>query len=153
MKIRHQQDFFSGLLFLGFGVAGLILSRSYQMGSAAQMGPGYFPFVLSGLLWILGLIVMAQALTTKRSGGDIEKGSFKVVGLIMGSIVVFALLLQYLGLVAAIIGVILTSALESDEFSWKTTIISAVVLAITSVALFVWGLKLQFQIWPAFIAH
>lgn len=153
MKIRHQQDFFSGLLFLGFGVAGLILSRSYQMGSTAQMGPGYFPFVLSGLLWILGLIVMAQALTTKRSGGDIEKGSFKVVGLIMGSIVVFALLLQYLGLVAAIIGVILTSALASDEFSWKTTIISAVVLAITSVALFVWGLKLQFQIWPAFIAH
>ena len=48
--IRGQQDFWSGLLFVGFGAVALVIGRDYAMGTAMRMGPGYFPMILAGLL-------------------------------------------------------------------------------------------------------
>ena len=50
MKIRNQRDFWSGVLFVITGVLFMILSRQYQFGTAAKMGPGYFPTVLGGIM-------------------------------------------------------------------------------------------------------
>ena len=50
MNIKSQKDFFSGLMFMGFGVAFAWGSSSYTIGSGARMGPGYFPLVLGVLL-------------------------------------------------------------------------------------------------------
>ncbi len=151
MTIKHQQDFFSGLMFLAFGVAGMILSRGYELGTAQRMGAGYFPFMISAILAALGLIIVAQAVLSKKKGGEIEKTSFPIIALILGSVVVFALLLNTLGLVAAIVGVIFVSSYASDEFRWRTAATSAVVLAVAALVVFVWGLGLQFPIWPVFI--
>ena len=41
--IRINQDFVSGLMFAGWGIAGLWIARDYPMGSALRMGPGYVP--------------------------------------------------------------------------------------------------------------
>lgn len=151
MAIRRQQDFFSGLMFLAFGVAGMILSRGYQLGTAQRMGPGYFPFAISTILSVLGLIIVAQAILSKNRGGDIEKISFSIITLILGSVVAFAFLLNTLGLIAAVGGVILISSYASDEFRWKTAAVSAAVLALVDVVVFVWGLGLALPLLPAFI--
>lgn len=62
MKIKNYQDFYAGLMFLIFGGLAAWLSTSYNMGTGARMGPGYFPFWLGAILAGLGLIILLKAL-------------------------------------------------------------------------------------------
>ena len=41
--IRHPKDFWSGMLFILIGIAAIIVGSRYNLGTAARMGPGYFP--------------------------------------------------------------------------------------------------------------
>ncbi|MCI3952164.1 MAG: hypothetical protein K0R53_1662, partial [Burkholderiales bacterium] len=34
LKIKSQEDFWAGLMFIGFGVLAIFVSRDYPMGSA-----------------------------------------------------------------------------------------------------------------------
>jgi hypothetical protein len=56
-----------------------------------------------------------------------------------------------MGLVAAIFGLTIIAARAGTEFRWREVLILATILAAGSWAAFVWGLRLQFQVWPAFI--
>ena len=62
MKIKNYQDFYAGLMFVIFGGLAAWLSTSYNMGTGARMGPGYFPFWLGIILAGLGAIVLLKAL-------------------------------------------------------------------------------------------
>ena len=55
-------------------------------------------------------------------------------------------------LIAAIFGLTFLSALAGSEFKFIEVLILAIVLAVGSWAAFVWGLNLQFQVWPSFIS-
>src|SRR5690606_15795292 len=57
MRLRNQQDFWAGVMFTLIGVLFAFFSTSYEVGTAARMGPGYFPLVLGILLAVLGLII------------------------------------------------------------------------------------------------
>jgi hypothetical protein len=41
IKISNSKDFYAGLIFLFFGLLTLAINRSYPMGTAARMGPGF----------------------------------------------------------------------------------------------------------------
>ena len=60
--IKNQKDFYAGLLFLFFAGVGLFLARDLKVGTAAKMGPGYFPVVLCVLLGGLGVVTILRAL-------------------------------------------------------------------------------------------
>ncbi|MBI5967269.1 MAG: tripartite tricarboxylate transporter TctB family protein, partial [Deltaproteobacteria bacterium] len=62
IKIRNPKDLYAGLVFIFFGVFALLMARSYPMGNAMRMGPGYFPSILGGSLALLGLVVAARSL-------------------------------------------------------------------------------------------
>lgn len=63
MKIKSPKDFWSGLMFMGFGLFAAVWAVThYQMGTAVRMGPAYFPTVLGGLLLFLGVLVLMQGL-------------------------------------------------------------------------------------------
>lgn len=34
--IRHPKDFFAGLIFVGFGLAAIIIGSNYSLGTAAR---------------------------------------------------------------------------------------------------------------------
>ncbi|NCW01579.1 MAG: tripartite tricarboxylate transporter TctB family protein, partial [Betaproteobacteria bacterium] len=57
MKIKNYRDFWAGILFMAFGLAFIVFARDYNMGTAAKMGPAYFPTVLGGLLSVLGAAI------------------------------------------------------------------------------------------------
>jgi len=50
MKIRNQKDFYSGLLFVAIGAFFGIFARKYDIGTAKEIGPGYFPLILGIIL-------------------------------------------------------------------------------------------------------
>ena len=66
MKIKSPKDFWSALMFLGFGLFFMLWAIThYQMGTAVRMGPAYFPTLLGGMLCVLGLIVLATSLAVE----------------------------------------------------------------------------------------
>jgi hypothetical protein len=144
--VRHPKDFFAGLLFVAFGVAAFAIGSNYPLGSAARMGPGYFPRMLGILLVVLGAIVALRAL--KLEGDRIRFGSLKPIVIVLGSVVLFGLLSPHLGLVLASVMLIVVSSAASPEFRWKEAFVSGVVLAAGAVLVFILGLGLQFSIWP-----
>ena len=153
MKIRNQRDFWSGVLFVITGVLFMILSRQYQFGTAAKMGPGYFPTVLGGIMTVLGLMLALPAMSSKSPEIKVDRIDFKVIGVILLAVGVYAATLPTLGFIVSLFLLIFISSMASHEFTLKTTAISSVVLLIFSWLVFVKGLELQFPFLPTFLTR
>jgi hypothetical protein len=151
MKVRNHHDMWSGVMFGAFGLSFMALSQQYQMGSAAKMGPAYFPTVLGGLMTILGLAISAGSVRATATEGRITPIGWREIVLVVLGVVLFSAALNPLGVVIALIILIFVSAAASHEFSVRDTTIATVVLLIMSYLTFVKGLELQFPVWPAFL--
>lgn len=146
MKITHPKDFYAGLMFFLVGLFALVLAFQYPLGTAARMGPGYFPRVLGGILMVLGLLLSSRAFRLK--GAHVTPFAWKAIGLVMGAVSIFAAIVTTAGLVVATMVLIVISGLASKEFNLKESLISSVILSTAAVLLFIVGLKLQFPIFP-----
>ena len=146
MKISHPKDFYAGLLFFLFGVAAMILAFEYPLGTAARMGPGYFPRVLGGIMMFLGAVLALRSFAL--TGDPITPFAWKAVGLVLGGVAVFAAIVIQAGLVIATTALIVITGLASKEFNLKESLISSAILSLVAVLLFIVGLKLQFPIFP-----
>jgi uncharacterized membrane protein len=70
---------------------------------------------------------------------------------VLSSIVLFGLLLLPLGLLLSTLLLILISSMASDEFKMKVAILNAFVLLIIVLIIFVYFLKFQIPVLPAFL--
>ena len=160
MKIKSQRDFFSGLMFMGVGIAFAWGATTYTVGTGARMGPGYFPLMLGILLAIIGAVMAFKATVVETVGGDkIGKWAWKPLVFILLANFTFGVLLGGLpsigvpamGLIIAIYALTIIAGMAGDQFSLKSSILLATALAIGSYVAFIWALKLQIQVWPTFI--
>ncbi|HEY6133380.1 MAG TPA: tripartite tricarboxylate transporter TctB family protein [Rubrivivax sp.] len=153
MKIKNQQDFWAGLMFILIGVGFAWGALAYSFGSSARPGPAYFPFGLGILLALLGGLELFKALAIESEGGGlIGPWPFKQLVLILSAVVVFGFVLPKLGMAISLPLLIGISSLASGEFHWKEVLINTVVLTIGSWAIFIKGLGLTIPLWPTFIA-
>jgi len=153
MAIRNKRDFWAGVMFIITGVMFMVLSQQYQMGTAAKMGPAYFPTVLGGLMAFLGLLLAVPAVRISAPKTEVDPFKFKVIGTILAAVGAYALTLPTLGFIVSLFLLVIISSFASHEFSWKSTLISAVVLLIGSWLVFVKGLELQFPFLPVFLTR
>lgn len=153
MTIRNKKDFWAGVMFIVTGVMFMAFSQQYQMGTAAKMGPAYFPTVLGGLMAFLGLLLAAPAVRSSAPETHVERFKPKVIFTILAAVAAYALTLPTLGFIVSLFLLVIISSLASHEFSWKATLISAVVLLIGSWLVFVKGLELQFPFLPVFFTR
>jgi hypothetical protein len=160
MKIKSQQDFFAGLMFMAVGIAFAWGATRYNIGEGARMGPGYFPLLLGIVLTALGGFIVFESLVVETEDGEpIGKWAWKPLGFIIGANLIFGVLLSGLpsigwpamGMVVAIIALTFIAELAGDEFNLKEVIVLSIILAIGSYLAFIMLLKLQFQVWPSFI--
>jgi hypothetical protein len=151
MRVKHQKDFWSGLMFLVIGLAFAGLAQRYPLGTPQRMGPGYFPTVLGALLAILGLVIAIRGLAREERGSEVERLHFGPLAVVLGAVALFALLLQPAGLVAALLVLIGVSAYASHEFRLREVIPLAAFLVALVLAVFIWGLGMVVPVWPAFI--
>jgi hypothetical protein len=147
--IRHPKDFFAGLLFIAFGIAAIVIGGNYALGTAARMGPGYFPRILGILLIALGLALALRAL--RLSGPPVPAFKWRPLLVVLISVAAFGLIVNYAGVVVSTIFLIVAASAASHEFRWRESLIAGAALAALAVGVFVIGLKLQLPIWPAFI--
>ena len=138
-------------MYMVIGLFFAIVATRYQYGTAAKMGPGYFPFWLGMLMAAMGLLVLIRSMGAKATIEAIPKFNFKVIGLITGSIILYGILLPKMGFIVAVLVLVMIASSASKEFSWKVSLINAVVLIAFTYSVFVIGLKLQFPLLPFFL--
>jgi hypothetical protein len=159
VNIKSQKDFFSGLMFMGVGMAFAWGAGTYSIGSGARMGPGYFPLVLGVLLAILGIAITFTALVVETEDGDkVGKFAWKPLFFIIAANLVFGASIGGLPLIGLkplglIVGIYLLTYIAShagEEHNFKEVAVLATILAALSYVAFIVLLKLQFPVWPAY---
>ncbi len=147
--IKNPRDFWAGIMFIVIGClfAGVALA-SYKMGTAARMGPAYFPFVLGGLLALLGLVISLLSLSKKNAGPAVEKFHWAPNFWVLGSICLFGVTLKIFGALLSGVLLVLLSALGSSEFKLRDMLLLGIGLTIFCAAVFVWGLGLPIPLCP-----
>jgi hypothetical protein len=136
--VRSEKDLWAGLLYLGFGLSAVVIARDYGMGTALKMGPGYFPTVLGALLVLIGILAVIRSFVVR----DAPIGAFAIKGLVLivGSVLVFGLLVRGAGLAVALPVLVVMSAFASIHFRWKPAILLAAGLTVFCVLVFLKGL-------------
>lgn len=151
LQIKNKRDFYSGLMFILFGVLFAGAAARYDIGAPAQMGPGWFPVVLGALLTLLGLLIGLGACGLQAREADVEPLAWRELGLVLLAIALFALLLPSFGAVVSIICLVVICAWAGREYRPRETALVAVALAVICDIVFVRGLGLPIESWPTFI--
>ncbi len=145
LKIKSQEDFWAGLMFIGFGILAIIIARDYPMGSAMRMGPGYFPTWIGVILIILGSIIAAMGF--KFEGEKVGNFAWRPMILLSIAFAAFGWAIDNIGFILAMVILIVLSALAGKEFRIKGVIAMVAVLVVGAWALFIYALELPFPLW------
>lgn len=148
MKIRSTEDFWSGVMFMGFGALAIVIARDYPMGSAMRMGPGYFPTMIGGLLIATGAII--SAISFKVDGVGIGKVPWRAMVLMSVAFVLFGWGMEHIGFLPSLALLIVVSTFSTPHFRWKELAIETVVLMAGSWAVFIYGLELPYTLWGSY---
>lgn len=148
--IRNPRDFYAGLLFVAFGVAALVMAQAYPLGTAARMGPGYFPRLLGILLVVGGGLL---SLTSLRPTLEPQpEWHWRPLLVLLASVGLFILATPWLGLVASGLALVFVSSAAAREFRWREALVVGAVQGAAAAALFVYGLGVPLPAWPLFVS-
>ena len=154
MKIKSQRDFWSGVMFIAFGLFFATYGGSnYDFGTSRRMGPGFFPVVLGVILAGLGASVLLRALRKDATAGAPIRVDLGAVGWVLGSVVVFAGALPFAGLLVSIALLVVISMLGNHPFRSREALGVCIVLDAIVYLVFNLGLKLTVPVWPVFLAR
>jgi hypothetical protein len=145
-RTRFGQDLGAGLMFAGFGAAGLFIARNYPVGTALRMEPGYVPRLLCWSLIAVGAVIALRGLLAGDS--PVARWHWRPLLFVLGGLIAFRYLIEPGGLVLATFVTVLLGAIGSQEVRMREAVLLAAGLAAGSVALFVYALSLPMKIWP-----
>ena len=140
MPSFNVKDLAAGAVFAAIGFAFMAGALTLDIGSAFKMGPGYFPLVLSGLLALLGIIVMAKSVNTPPE--TIGTVPWRGLVLILAAPVIFGATVRGLGLLIALPLAIFAAAAASRRASFPVAIALVAGLTVFCVLVFAYGLGL-----------
>ncbi len=136
-----SKDLLTGVLLMAVALFFAVLAQDYDIGEARKMGPGFFPLVLTGLLFLLGAILTVQA---ARNGGGGRPDHWTLRGLVLIVLppLLFGLLIRELGLVITLFSAVGLCAFASRKARGRSVLLLAGGLTLFCVAVFVFGLGL-----------
>jgi hypothetical protein len=144
--IRAPKDFWSGVLCVALAGAFFFQAQNYAMGRANAMGPGYFPSLLALVLAGVGAVLIARSFYME--GARIAVLRPGPLAVLVAAIVLFGVLINWLGLVIAGALATLIGARAGPDFRIGESVVLAVVLVAFSVAVFAYALGLPLKLWP-----
>jgi hypothetical protein len=145
VRIKAPQDFGAGALFVVIGLGGLIFAQDLTFGSSRNMGPGYFPTILSVLILVIGVVVALKGMTIE--GPSIEELRLRPLLVLITAMLVFGLLIKTAGL--AVTGVLITilAAYAQAGVRIRETVVFALVLTTFITVVFVYALGQPLPVW------
>lgn len=145
--IQDKSDVPTGVLliltagFFGWQTMGL------NIGSALRMGPGYYPMVLCGLLFLLGLVILLKGLRGQPSAEEEPSGTTAWRGMlfILPAPIFFGLTVRGLGFVPAVFCAALIAAFASRRMKPQYALALAAGVTVFATLVFSYGLGLPFR--------
>ena len=149
-----KTDAFAGGLFILFGLIFGVQAMRLDMGTARDMGPGYFPVLLSAALVLFGAIVVYGAM--KGAIHDIGPWALRGMAYILPALLVFGLTVRGLGFVPAVFLTSLVAGRATLDLSPARSLLLAVLVTAFSTFVFSYALGLPFRRfgpWLSFQGH
>jgi hypothetical protein len=146
-----DKDILGGLMLLAVALIGGLVSLRYPMGSSAMMGPGYVPRVLCGGLGFVSILILVGGLQRAYSEGSAEqrfKPELAPLAFVVGAMVVFGLVIDWLGLLLSILLLTAVANGAAPRYRVVETTVLALVLSLFTALVFVVGLGLPIPLWP-----
>jgi hypothetical protein len=140
------QDVLSGAVFILIGGFGLYIGRAYHAGTALEMGPGYIPRLLCGLMVGLGVLICAKGLFVGTQA--MPRIHLRPLVFVIGSLLLFALLLVPAGLLLAAAASVVVASLAAQDSRTIEVILLAVGLTVAATLIFVVALDLPLHPFP-----
>lgn len=146
-----RRNVLAGLMFIAVAALGLWLARDYPLGTLRRMGTGFMPVALCWLLMGLGAIVLVQGLLEQAAIDEPAAASREnhwsivVVG---ASLIAFALSIETLGLIAAIVLLVVIASFAYRGLGWVETLLTALALTVLCWTVFILGLGMTMRVWP-----
>lgn len=145
VRVKSPRDIGAGLVFLAIGAAGIIFGRDLTYGSAARMGPGYFPTILSWLIIGFGMFVGGRGFAV--DGPPIERVPWRPITCVLVAILAFGFLIDYIGLALTSILLTFIAGAARKEANYRELTVLGIILALMCVGVFVYGLKQPMPAW------
>jgi hypothetical protein len=146
MRVRSPKDFWAGLIFVAIGGGFVLLAQEYRLGDMHRMGPALFPSLVGALLAALGAFIALRAFAL--DGPPVPRFEARPILMSLLAIVLFAIALQWVGLVAAVAVLVLIGANAARDVRLLDVLALAAGMIVFSVAVFVWLLGLPLPLWP-----
>lgn len=149
MRISRK-DLASGLVFILTGALFFAWAvATLSIGSAARMGPGYFPAAASVMLVVLGVAVILAGLGRRATPFGVVP--WRGVALIGLGPIVFGLLVRGLGLAPTVALSCLVTCFASYRMTLSRCVAVTVVLTALSVLIFYYGIGLTIPLFGAWL--
>jgi hypothetical protein len=104
----NDRNLIRGLFLIAISLGFGLISLRYPRGDFARAGPGLFPLIVSSLLLLIGLITVFRA----RYVEHVPLGfNVKNIGLVLASLAGFALVSQFVNMIAGIIFMVFCASL------------------------------------------
>ena len=139
---RSRTDILAGLTVSATGLFVLLQASGYAMGTARNMGPGYFPTMIGFALIAIGVaIVVIEGRTPSDQRPEFI--DLRSILLIMGAISAFTLIVEPFGLAPATFIAVFVASRADGESSFLFSTVLSLIVAVASVAIFTYGLGVQ----------
>ena len=110
----NNRNLVKGLFLIAISLAFGLGSFRYPMGAFARAGPGLFPLLVSSLLLLLGVVMVARSFIGERPG---IKFNVRNISLIILSLAGFAIVSQYVNMIAGIIFLVFCASFAGTDYS------------------------------------
>jgi hypothetical protein len=140
------KEFAFGIFLIALALVAFVSTRTLNVGTAADMGPGFVPRALAWIILGFGAVFcITSLLMTPQS---LPALAWRPLLTILASIALFAVLFSTLGLIAACIGAVLVAGTATAPVRWRRLLLFAPVVAAFSALLFVKAIGLPLKLWP-----
>lgn len=144
--LRDQKSLGAGLAFILLGIALLLYGYStLNTGTARNMGPGYFPRLISIFLIVIGAAVILTAKTPSKI--QLPNWPLRQIALVLIAILVFASSLKYIGFLGAAFAMSFISAKARKETGFLQAVLIAAGVTLFCTVIFRFGLGIPFQLY------
>lgn len=153
MTLRKPKDCLAGLLFLLIAATAWYLCRNLNMGTARNMGAGYFPMALAGLMALLGgALVLRSFAGASEPFGQVSHHTLRAILAVLGAGVIFGLLVRPLGLGPAVLLTVLVGSFGMRGYGLRSALTVGTALAIGCALVFVQVLGLPIRVFGPLLA-
>jgi putative tricarboxylic transport membrane protein len=146
MRLKSGQDLATGLLFIAVGLAALLIGADYPLGTPQRPGTGVLPRILAWCLIGTGALVWLKALFT--AGPRLGAWAWRPAIMITLAVVAFALTVDRLGLVLAMLAAMTLTALGTPETRWREYALFAAIMLAIGIGVFRFGLGMPISVLP-----